>query len=200
MSTVDRLVRSLHEDRREEWNRIVNLSVVLYPEDKRLVERSRHASCAHLRHSHQDTHWLPGSLTSLPVKKLRWSIVVLVIDARGTRRAVTFPPRRDYLSTDSNVVAAEHRQVLLIVARVMNVESFPSPAFSSHICKCGDSSYQPSVRSPRQGEVIYFLLPDRFNNGDSADTRGARSLHHRISMNLDPSNAHFFHGGDLSGS
>jgi hypothetical protein len=26
------------------------------------------------------------------------------------------------------------------------------------------SFYQPSVRSPRQSEIIYFLLPDRFND------------------------------------
>ena len=38
-----------------------------------------------------------------------------------------------------------------------------------------DSLFQPSVRSPRFGEIIYFLLPDRFNDGDPSNNIGGRS-------------------------
>ena len=34
------------------------------------------------------------------------------------------------------------------------------------------SFFQPSVRSPRQSEIIYFLLPDRFNDGNPANNEG----------------------------
>ncbi len=60
-----------------------------------------------------------------------------------------------------------------------------------------NSFYQPSVRSPRQGEVIYFLLPDRFNDGNQANNEGIESSPDR--GGFDPANPHFFHGGDLSG-
>ena len=35
-----------------------------------------------------------------------------------------------------------------------------------------DSFFHPSVRSPRLGEVVYFLLPDRFNDGDPSNNTG----------------------------
>jgi glycosidase len=59
----------------------------------------------------------------------------------------------------------------------------------------GDSLFQPGVRSPRLGEIVYFLLPDRFNNGNP----------HRLESGapdengFDPANPDFFHGGDLQG-
>jgi glycosidase len=61
----------------------------------------------------------------------------------------------------------------------------------------GDSLFQPSVRSPRQGEVIYFLLPDRFNDGDGSNNRGEPGATNE--NGFDPANPNFFHGGDLQG-
>ena len=59
-----------------------------------------------------------------------------------------------------------------------------------------NSFYQPSVRSPRQGEVIYFLLPDRFNDGNPANNEGQSAS---LQSGFDPSDPHLFHGGDLEG-
>src|SRR5438270_12447320 len=49
-----------------------------------------------------------------------------------------------------------------------------------------------------QDEVIYFVLPDRFENGDPANDRGGLSGD-RLTTGFDPSSTGFFHGGDLKG-
>jgi glycosidase len=49
-----------------------------------------------------------------------------------------------------------------------------------------------------QDEVIYFLLPDRFENGDSGNDRGGLRGG-RLSTGFDPAAKGFYHGGDLRG-
>ena len=49
-----------------------------------------------------------------------------------------------------------------------------------------------------QDEVIYFLLPDRFENGDTANDRGGFKGG-RLQTGFDPTHKGFFHGGDLKG-
>ena len=49
-----------------------------------------------------------------------------------------------------------------------------------------------------QDEVIYFLLPDRFENGDAANDRGGLRGG-RLQTGFDPVAKGFFHGGDLKG-
>jgi glycosidase len=49
-----------------------------------------------------------------------------------------------------------------------------------------------------QDEVIYFLLPDRFENGDSSNDRGGMSGD-RLTTGFDPTSKNFYHGGDLKG-
>jgi glycosidase len=51
---------------------------------------------------------------------------------------------------------------------------------------------------PPQDEVIYFLLPDRFENGDPANDRGGLTGD-RLHTGFDPSDPGFYHGGDLKG-
>lgn len=49
-----------------------------------------------------------------------------------------------------------------------------------------------------EDEVIYFLLPDRFENGDvKNDTGGIKG--DRLKHGFDPTHKGFFHGGDLKG-
>jgi glycosidase len=49
-----------------------------------------------------------------------------------------------------------------------------------------------------QDEVIYFLLPDRFENGDTKnDTGGLKG--DRLKTGFDPSHKGYYHGGDLKG-
>ncbi len=49
-----------------------------------------------------------------------------------------------------------------------------------------------------QDEVIYFLLPDRFENGDPANDRGGIKGD-RLKTGFDPAHKGFFHGGDIKG-
>jgi glycosidase len=49
-----------------------------------------------------------------------------------------------------------------------------------------------------QDEVIYFLLPDRFENGDPSNDRGGLSGD-RLTTGFDPTDKGFYHGGDLKG-
>ncbi|MBY0283091.1 MAG: alpha-amylase [Sphingomonas sp.] len=49
-----------------------------------------------------------------------------------------------------------------------------------------------------EDEVIYFVLPDRFENGDPANDRGGLSGD-RLKTGFDPAAKGFYHGGDLKG-
>ena len=49
---------------------------------------------------------------------------------------------------------------------------------------------------PPEDEVIYFLLPDRFANGDPANDRGGLEGD-RLATGYDPTDPGFYHGGDL---
>ena len=49
-----------------------------------------------------------------------------------------------------------------------------------------------------QDEVIYFLLPDRFENGDRSNDTG-RIPGGRLDHGFDPTDEGFYHGGDLTG-
>lgn len=49
-----------------------------------------------------------------------------------------------------------------------------------------------------EDEVIYFLLPDRFENGDPANDRGGLAGD-RLATGYDSTDKGFFHGGDLKG-
>ena len=49
-----------------------------------------------------------------------------------------------------------------------------------------------------QDEVIYFLLPDRFENGDPSNDRGGLKGD-RLTTGFDPTSKGFYNGGDLKG-
>jgi glycosidase len=49
-----------------------------------------------------------------------------------------------------------------------------------------------------EDEVIYFLLPDRFENGDPSNDRGGLTGD-RLTTGFDPTSKGFFNGGDLKG-
>ncbi len=49
-----------------------------------------------------------------------------------------------------------------------------------------------------EDEVIYFLLPDRFENGDPKNDKGGIKGD-RLKTGFDPAHKGFFHGGDLKG-
>lgn len=49
-----------------------------------------------------------------------------------------------------------------------------------------------------EDEVLYFLLPDRFENGDTTNDRGGLTGD-RLVTGFDPASKGFYHGGDLKG-
>jgi len=51
---------------------------------------------------------------------------------------------------------------------------------------------------PAEDEVIYFLLPDRFANGDPTNDEGGLAGD-RLATGYDPTDPGFYHGGDLAG-
>ena len=68
----------------------------------------------------------------------------------------------------------------------------------------GSALATPAPRPPDyrarlpQDEVIYFLLPDRFENGDASNDRGGLNGG-RLASGFDPADPGFYHGGDLKG-
>jgi glycosidase len=62
-----------------------------------------------------------------------------------------------------------------------------------------ESATLESVRArPAAGELVYFLLPDRFENGDPANDHGSLKGD-RTKTGFDPASKSFYHGGDLKG-
>ncbi|MEJ0088072.1 MAG: alpha-amylase family glycosyl hydrolase [Pseudomonadota bacterium] len=49
-----------------------------------------------------------------------------------------------------------------------------------------------------EDEIVYFVLPDRFENGDASNDRGGLSGD-RLTIGFDPAHKGFYHGGDLKG-
>jgi glycosidase len=49
-----------------------------------------------------------------------------------------------------------------------------------------------------EDEIVYFVLPDRFENGDASNDRGGLAGD-RLATGFDPTHKGFFHGGDLKG-
>jgi glycosidase len=65
------------------------------------------------------------------------------------------------------------------------------------VCASWASAEDFRARLP-QDEVIYFLLPDRFENGDPRNDRGGLKGD-RLKTGFDPTHKGFYHGGDLRG-
>jgi glycosidase len=61
------------------------------------------------------------------------------------------------------------------------------------------ASAQDALRlRPIEDEVIYFVLPDRFENGNTANDQGGLDGD-RLTTGFDPTHKGFYHGGDLAG-
>jgi glycosidase len=57
----------------------------------------------------------------------------------------------------------------------------------------------PDFRArPPEDEVVYFVLPDRFENGDTTNDNGGLDGG-RLTTGFDPTHKGFYHGGDLKG-
>ncbi len=80
--------------------------------------------------------------------------------------------------------------LLLCSTLMLGCARAPSPAQDD-----GATHYR--LRPP-EAEVIYFLLPDRFENGDPANDHGGR-VGDRLVTGFDPTAKGFYNGGDLKG-
>ena len=77
-----------------------------------------------------------------------------------------------------------------------------SSSIALSLALCGTAAFSSPVEEmrarPPEQEVIYFVLPDRFENGDTSnDTGGLKG--DRLRNGFDPSDKAFYHGGDLKG-
>jgi len=61
-----------------------------------------------------------------------------------------------------------------------------------------DSLVAPPARQPGSAEQFYFVMTDRFANGDASNDTGGLSGD-RLTTGLDPTDKGFYHGGDLAG-
>ncbi len=58
---------------------------------------------------------------------------------------------------------------------------------------------RPPVRVEAQDDVFYFVMPDRFDNGDPGNDAGGDTSGDPLVNGLDPTHKGFYHGGDLAG-
>ncbi len=58
---------------------------------------------------------------------------------------------------------------------------------------------RPPVREAAQDDVFYFVMPDRFDNGDTSNDTGGDASGDRLVNGFDPADKGFYHGGDLAG-
>ena len=77
-----------------------------------------------------------------------------------------------------------------------------SSSIALSLALCGTAAFSTPdedmrARPPEQ-EVIYFVLPDRFENGDTSNDKGGLKGD-RLKTGFDPSDKAFYHGGDLKG-
>lgn len=77
----------------------------------------------------------------------------------------------------------DFKRALLALGAMASIAAAPAPSFRA--------------RTPDQ-EVIYFVLPDRFDNGDPTNDRGGLTGD-RLVTGYDPTHKGFYHGGDLKG-
>lgn len=72
------------------------------------------------------------------------------------------------------------------------------PALWLTLLVAGVASAADAPQRPAEDEIVYFLLPDRFENGDPSNDQGGLQGD-RLATGFDPAHKGFFHGGDLKG-
>jgi glycosidase len=71
-------------------------------------------------------------------------------------------------------------------------------AFAALLCAAAPAAAETWRDRPPTDEIVYFVLPDRFENGDPANDRGGLAGG-RLQTGFDPTAKGFYHGGDLKG-
>jgi glycosidase len=90
----------------------------------------------------------------------------------------------------------------------MAVAMMLGPVMASAPADAAKPSLDSYIERPPEDEVIYFVLPDRFANGDATNDRGGAGRGRsdpgemkgdRLRTGYDPADEAFYHGGDLAG-
>lgn len=84
--------------------------------------------------------------------------------------------------------------------RIRSILIAAAQAFCAGAALAANDPYAPAAyrdRAPAD-EIIYFVLPDRFENADTSNDHG-RFPEERLKSGFDPAHKGFFHGGDLRG-
>ncbi len=93
------------------------------------------------------------------------------------------------------------RRILLPILGAACVAAGPSSAMNEPPADvpAGNAALSDAIseRLP-EDEVVYFVLPDRFENGDPTNDRGGIEGD-RLTHGFDPAHKGFYHGGDLKG-
>jgi glycosidase len=84
--------------------------------------------------------------------------------------------------------------LLLIAAARLDAKTAPPPPSGRALAKLA----RPAARSPLASQRIYYVLTDRYANGDPANDRGGL-VGSRLVTGFDTSEPRYFHGGDLRG-
>lgn len=85
------------------------------------------------------------------------------------------------------------RRSLALMLSAAALTPAPAPAQTHAAPPATDYRARPSEQ-----EVVYFVLPDRFENGDARNDKGGLKGD-RLVTGFDPASKGFYHGGDLKG-
>lgn len=87
---------------------------------------------------------------------------------------------------------------VLLSSAAVGAPSMTEPA-NAVAANAGKEDSLSALRArPAEGEVIYLIMPDRFDNGDRGNDRGGL-FGNRSITGFDPTNKAYYHGGDLKG-
>src|SRR5262245_35846683 len=91
------------------------------------------------------------------------------------------------------------RRVVVLLFALVVALSAAVPALAAGRKGGGDGRLAAhSLRSPVSDEAFYFVMADRFENGDTANDLGGLP-NDRLVSGFDPTAKGFYHGGDLKG-
>jgi alpha-amylase len=91
------------------------------------------------------------------------------------------------------------RSIQLCLLAVFVVVLWTAGAAPAHGRHDGQRWQAPdSLRTPLTRERFYFVMPDRFSNGDASNDRGALTGPREVT-GFDPTRKGWYHGGDLKG-
>ncbi len=90
------------------------------------------------------------------------------------------------------------RRAAMVLLSALLTGAVTAPASEAEPKSAGDLSALHSLRAPVNDERFYFVMADRFENGDTANDLGGLP-NDRLVSGFDPTAKGFYNGGDLKG-